>query len=92
MGVLVQVWENLRTVARNQAENAAAAAAPPADYFLADNYNNSYLTMLSESGLIFGVINIVGNFGTVFVDQVCMLASVASNIRIQQLWSGQDKQ
>ena len=77
MGVLVQVWENLRTVARNQAENAAAAAAPPADYFLTDNYNNSYLTMLSESGLIFGVINIVGNFGTVFVDQVCMLASVA---------------
>jgi hypothetical protein len=29
----------------------------------------SYLTMFSESGLIFGIINIIGNFGTVFVDQ-----------------------
>lgn len=59
-------------VSQTAAADAAADAGdpPPADYFLADNYNNSYLTMLSESGLIFGVINIVGNFGTVFVDQV----------------------
>lgn len=69
----VQVWQNLVDVAARQKINAAAAAEPPADYFLADNYNNSYLTMLSESGLIFGVINIVGNFGTVFVDQVLIL-------------------
>ena len=29
----------------------------------------AYLTMASMGGLIFGIINIVGNFGTVFVDQ-----------------------
>ncbi|CAL5443250.1 unnamed protein product [Camellia sinensis] len=32
------------------------------------NYKGSYLTMLSSGGLVFGIINIVGNFGTVFVD------------------------
>lgn len=34
------------------------------------NAEGSYLTMRSKSGLIFGVLNIVGNFGTVFNDQV----------------------
>ncbi|GBG60780.1 hypothetical protein CBR_g12518 [Chara braunii] len=34
-----------------------------------DNYKGSYLTMRSYQGFIFGVINVVGNFGTVFVDQ-----------------------
>lgn len=73
----VQVWQNLVDVAARQKTDAAAAVEPPSDYFLADNYNNSYLTMLSESGLIFGVINIVGNFGTVFVDQVSILDLIA---------------
>ena len=35
---------------------------------IADNKRGSLLTMYSQGGLIFGVINIVGNFGTVFVD------------------------
>jgi len=34
------------------------------------NSKGSYLTMLSSGGLVFGIINIVGNFGTVFVDNV----------------------
>lgn len=34
------------------------------------NYKGTYLTMLSSDGLVFGIINIVGNFGTVFVDNV----------------------
>lgn len=34
------------------------------------NFKGSYLTMLSSGGLVFGIINIVGNFGTVFVDNV----------------------
>lgn len=34
------------------------------------NYKGSYLTMLSSGGLVFGIINVVGNFGTVFVDNV----------------------
>jgi Na+/proline symporter len=35
----------------------------------AGNAENSYLTMDSYGGVIFGIINIVGNFGTVFCDQ-----------------------
>jgi hypothetical protein len=42
------------------------SAAHPID----GNLNGSALTMVSRSGFIFGIINIVGNFGTVFVDQV----------------------
>jgi Na+/proline symporter len=34
------------------------------------NNGGSYLTMMSTGGLVFGIINIVGNFGTVFVDNV----------------------
>lgn len=34
------------------------------------NYKGSYATMLSSGGLVFGIINIIGNFGTVFVDNV----------------------
>lgn len=42
------------------------------------NYKGSYLTMLSSGGLVFGIINIVGNFGTVFVDNVSNAACVLS--------------
>ncbi len=34
------------------------------------NYRSSYKTFISLDGLMFGIINIIGNFGTVFVDQV----------------------
>lgn len=33
------------------------------------NLHGSYVTMMSLDGLMFGIINIVGNFGTVFLDQ-----------------------
>ena len=33
------------------------------------NKEGSYLTMWSMNGLVFGIINVIGNFGTVFVDQ-----------------------
>ncbi len=33
-----------------------------------DNAGGSYLTMRSTGGIIFGVINIVGNFATVFLE------------------------
>ena len=35
---------------------------------VAGNADGSYLTMRSKEGAIFFVINIVGNFGTVFMD------------------------
>ena len=43
------------------------------------NRGGSYLTMLSLSGLEFGVINIVGNFGTVFVDQSYWQSAIAAS-------------
>lgn len=42
------------------------------------NNSGSYLTMLSEGGLMFGIINIVGNFGTVFVDQSYWQSAIAA--------------
>ena len=38
------------------------------DHPVDDNAGGSYLTMRSKEGAIFFVINIVGNFGTVFLD------------------------
>jgi SSS family transporter len=43
-----------------------------------DNNSGSYLTMLSADGLMFGIINIVGNFGTVFVDQSYWQSAIAA--------------
>ena len=45
---------------------------------VADNEEGSYLTMLSREGFIFGIINIVGNFGTVFVDQSYWQSAIAA--------------
>ena len=42
------------------------------------NYSGSYLTMLSSGGLMFGIINIIGNFGTVFVDQSYWQSAIAA--------------
>lgn len=42
------------------------------------NSQGSYLTMLSADGLMFGIINIVGNFGTVFVDQSYWQSAIAA--------------
>ncbi|CAN0306514.1 unnamed protein product, partial [Scytosiphon promiscuus] len=42
------------------------------------NKEGSYLTMLSREGFIFGIINIVGNFGTVFVDQSYWQSAIAA--------------
>ncbi|XP_055343852.1 uncharacterized protein LOC129591971 isoform X2 [Paramacrobiotus metropolitanus] len=45
------------------------------------NRDRAYPTMISQSGFIFGIINIVGNFGTVFVDQSYWQIAVASKPR-----------
>lgn len=52
---------------------AASAVAP-----VPGNAKGSYLTMRSKNGLIFGVINIVGNFATVFQDQAYWQRAIAS--------------
>merc|ERR1719247_2404354 len=43
-----------------------------------NNKDGSYLTMISGGGLKFGIINIVGNFGTVFVDQSYWQSAIAA--------------
>lgn len=62
--IVLQVWENL----------SAISEVKPVE----DNYDGSYLTMLSQSGFIFGIINVVGNFGTVFVDQSYWQSAIAA--------------
>jgi Na+/proline symporter len=42
------------------------------------NKAGSYLTMLSAGGAMFGVVNIIGNFGTVFVDQAYWQSAIAA--------------
>nr|ATG71179.1 ATDUR3 [Cupressus duclouxiana] len=42
------------------------------------NHGGSYLTMLSSGGLVFGIINVVGNFGTVFVDNGYWVSAIAA--------------
>jgi len=42
------------------------------------NKGGSYLTFFSSGGLVFGIVNIVGNFGTVFCDQAYWQSSVAA--------------
>ena len=42
------------------------------------NAGGAFLTMASAGGLMFGIINIVGNFGTVFVDQAYWQRAIAA--------------
>ncbi|KAJ6480136.1 urea transporter [Mycena sanguinolenta] len=52
---------------------AMASTAP-----VPGNAHGSYVTMRSKNGLIFGVINIIGNFATVFQDQAYFQRAIAS--------------
>eukprot|EP00287_Rhodomonas_sp_CCMP768_P019189 CAMPEP_0202813158 /NCGR_PEP_ID=MMETSP1389-20130828/4623_1 /ASSEMBLY_ACC=CAM_ASM_000865 /TAXON_ID=302021 /ORGANISM="Rhodomonas sp., Strain CCMP768" /LENGTH=783 /DNA_ID=CAMNT_0049484711 /DNA_START=5 /DNA_END=2356 /DNA_ORIENTATION=+ len=72
LGSAGKVWENL---------NFAAIKAPSTT-----NKDFSYITMFSEGGMIFGVINIIGNFGTVFVDQSYWQGAIAC--RPAATWRG----
>mmetsp|Transcript_67 Transcript_67/g.264 ORF Transcript_67/g.264 Transcript_67/m.264 type:complete len:658 (+) Transcript_67:35-2008(+) len=42
------------------------------------NRGGSHLTMMSADGLMFGIINIIGNFGTVFMDQSYWQSAIAA--------------
>merc|ERR1719453_904105 len=50
----------------------------PANVGGEQNRQGSYLTMMSEDGIMFGIINIIGNFGTVFVDQSYWQSAIAA--------------
>lgn len=64
LGSPAKVWENLQV---------AAGAYP-----VKDNMEGSFVTMFSKQGLVFGIINIIGNFGTVFVDQAYWQGAIAA--------------
>jgi SSS family transporter len=56
------------------AKLADVAVIKPVD----GNFTGSYLTLASSGALVFGIINIVGNFGTVFVDQAHWQRAIAA--------------
>merc|ERR1712223_1352608 len=49
------------------------------------NHGGSYLTFFRSGGLVFGIVNLVGNFGTVFCDQAYWQSSVAAK-PLQGVW------
>lgn len=57
----MQVWNHLVIKAANKP--------------VSGNQDGSYLTFFSSNGLTFGIINIIGNFGTVFCDQAYWVRS-----------------
>jgi urea-proton symporter len=64
LGSVEEVWQRLVYV---------GGVAP-----VANNRDGSYLTMLSLDGLFFGMINVIGNFGTVFIDQAYWQSAIAA--------------
>jgi Na+/proline symporter len=73
LGSISKVYDNLTKVANTVRSGSNSPSALP----IHGNKEGSFLTMLSEGGLIFGIINVVGNFGTVFVDQAYWQSAIA---------------
>jgi len=67
------IYSSDGTVETTFYDSATYACGP-----VAGNIADSYLTMRSSGGLMFGIINIVGNFGTVFVDQSYWQSAIAA--------------
>ena len=70
LGSPSKVWDNLTKFVNTTAPVSTGPDDPVNALKLgpvADNKGGSFLTMFSQGGLIFGIINIIGNFGTVFV-------------------------
>jgi len=70
--------EECKTIFRDKEGKSFYKAGAYACGPVPDNTDGSYLTMLSLGGLKFGIINIVGNFGTVFVDQSYWQSAIAA--------------
>jgi Na+/proline symporter len=68
-----QIFSTAGTVNTTFYEKGSYACGP-----VSGNHEGSYFTMISGDGLMFGIINIVGNFGTVFVDQSYWQSAIAA--------------
>lgn len=64
LGSVAEVWERLVYVGTIQPVEG--------------NRDGSYLTILSLDGFFFGLINVLGNFSTVFVDQAFWQSAIAA--------------
>lgn len=75
-GAVYNKLQALASASRNCSEpfSQAEQACGP----VSGNFGGSYLTMLSSGGFIFGIINIIGNFGTVFVDNGYWVSAIAA--------------
>jgi len=81
LGSPSKVYDDLQYFVSVPAPENATEYASVADLKLgpvADNKGGSFVTMYSQGGFIFGIINIIGNFGTVFVDQSYYMGAIAS--------------
>ena len=74
------VYDQLQAVAAKDRDCTMGTMTHPGQACgpVVDNRGGSYLTMISKGGIIFGIINIVGNFGTVFVDQSYWQSAIAA--------------
>ena len=74
LGSPKKVYEKLTAItSTSQLDCSELSSLNQACGAVSGNYGGSFLTMLSSGGFIFGIINIIGNFGTVFVDNVSHL-------------------
>jgi urea-proton symporter len=72
LGSAAQIWDSLTSIVRTDPGSG--------------NAGGSYLTMYSKNGLMLGLTNIVGNFGTVFVDQAYWQSAIAATPSVS--WKG----
>lgn len=82
------IYDMMETVTHMSSDECEAAFSTDAGTFyeegkyacgpVPDNLRGSYLTMLSVDGIRFGIINLIGNFGTVFVDQSYWQSAIAA--------------
>ncbi|XP_035681863.1 urea-proton symporter DUR3-like [Branchiostoma floridae] len=88
--VLIAILAKVYLVGEDTAQNPLGSADAVFDLLTcssgpAGNRDQSYLTFFSTGGLMFGVINIIGNFGAVFCDQAYWQSTIAAR-PLQGVW------
>ena len=81
LGSAEEVWRRLTAIVAQSPQECIDFGYNPLTQTcgrVPQNTGGSYLTMSSAGGLMFGIINLIGNFGTVFVDQSYWHAAIAA--------------
>jgi Na+/proline symporter len=79
IGTIDNMYHRLNTVSSYSKDQCIQIGNLDACGRVRGNVAESYLTMMSVDGLLFGIINIIGNFGTVFLDQAYWQSAFAAN-------------